>query len=193
VDPEYTQLQIERFLRATSGLAVRRHVCNSAGLQFPAGHLDLVRPGLALYGISPGPAPDPLKPILSWKTRILTINDFPSGTPVGYGGSFVTRRRSRIGVLSVGYADGYNRLLSDQGNVKTSAGLAPVVGRVSMDLTTVDLTELPNVTIGQEVTVLDNDPKSTLSARSLAAQTDTIPYEVLTSIGARVDRLYLES
>ncbi len=117
-DPDFTQLQLKRFQEATSDLPYPRHISNSAGLQFPEAQLDAVRLGLILYGISPCPALDFVRPILQWKTRTLTIRQVPKGEPIGYYGKFVTQRDSLIGVLPVGYADGYNRLLSNQSQVK---------------------------------------------------------------------------
>jgi alanine racemase len=190
-NPESTQMQLERFLDCTSGLGIRRHICNSAGLQYIEAHLDAVRPGLALFGIALCEALEAVRPALCWKARILTINELPAGATVGYGRSFRTKRASRIAVLPVGYADGYRRLLSNRGKVKTSGGLAPVVGNVSMDLTTIDVTDLPDVQIEEEVILLDDDPCSELSAVNMARILETIPYEVLTTIGPRVERIYI--
>jgi alanine racemase len=193
ISREATQQQIRRFVRATSKLGIRRHISNSAGLQYPEAHLDAVRPGLALYGIALCPALAELLPILRWKARIMTVNELPAGSTVGYGKNFTTSRPSRIAVLPVGYADGYRRLLSNRGKVLTEYGLAPVVGNVSMDLTTIDVTDLEKVRAGDEVTLLDDDPGSEISARQLAASLDTIPYEILTLIGPRVERVYVEN
>jgi alanine racemase len=190
-DPEYTRLQLQRFLSVTSGLKCRRHIANSAGLCYPEAHLDAVRPGLALYGISACPDLNGLAPVLSWKTRILTIREVETASPVGYGGTFVTRRPSRIAVLPVGYEDGYNRLLSNVGQVRVRGKLAPIVGRISMDLTTADVTAMSEVSAGDEVTLIEADPASPLSVKAIADLIGTIPYEVLTSIGNRVQRAYL--
>ena len=191
VDPEFTRIQIDRFLKATANMRVRRHLCNSAGLRFSEAHLEAVRPGLALYGIAMVPQLAALKPILEWKTRILTLNDMEPGSTLGYGSSYTTERESRIAVLPVGYADGYNRLLSNEGRVETKQGLFPVVGRVSMDQTLVDVTDAPGIQIGDEVKLISSDPKSPISALALARQLDTIPYEILTTIGPRIEQVYL--
>lgn len=188
-DEAFTRAQIDRFLRATDGLDVRRHLANSAALGFPAAGLDAVRPGLALYGIANSPALLDLKPILSWKSTIMTVNDHPAGAPVGYGASFRTSRESRIGIVGVGYADGYRRDLSNRGQVRTAEGFAPIVGRISMDLTAIDLTDLPSIGPGDDVVLLDSDPDSPISAVALADLLGTIPYEILTSIGSRVERV----
>lgn len=189
-DPDSINLQLERFLKVTRGLSCRRHIANSSALAYPRAHLDAVRVGLALYGYSLNGESHLYRPLLSWKTRLLSVRDVPAGSAVGYNGTFVTGRDSRIGILPVGYADGYSRALSNRGSVRIRGRLAPVIGRVSMDLTTVDLTGLPDARPGEEVTLLEDEPGSPINAVSLASQTSTIPYEILTSIGDRVARIY---
>ena len=189
-DPVFTRLQLKRFLQATAGLDYPRHISASAGLPFPEAHLDAVRIGLALYGVAPCPEVDYVEPVLSWKARLLTIREIPKNRSIGYGRSFVTHRKSRIGVLAVGYADGYNRLFSSRGQVRVRGHLAPIVGRVSMDLTSVDLTEIPPAQVGDEVILLEDKANSPISAAALAKTLGTISYEVLTRIGPRVDRFY---
>jgi len=188
-DADFTQLQLKRFQEATSDLPYPRHISNSGGLQFPEAQLDAVRLGLILYGISPCPALDFVRPILQWKTRTLTIRQVPKGEPIGYYGTFVTQRDSLIGVLPVGYADGYNRLLSNQGQVKIQGELAPVMGQISMDLVSVDLTDIPDPTVGEEVVLLEDEADSPISATAWAKALGTSPYEVFTSIGTRVERI----
>ena len=189
-DPDFTRLQLERFLGATRGLDCPRHISDSGGLQYPEAHLDGVRLGLALYGISPCPEVNYVEPILCWKTYILSLRDVPKGTPIGYGRTFVTRRQSRIAVLPVGYADGYRRLFSSRGQVRVRDRLVPVVGRVSMDLSMIDVTDLPEVKTGERVVLLEDDTASPISTVALAQTLGTVPYEVLTSIGSRVTRVY---
>ncbi len=190
-DAEFTAGQVERFRRATEGLPVgRTHLSNSAGLAFPTAGFDAVRPGLALYGIANVDPLSELKPALRWSARVLAVNSFPAGAAVGYGHSFTTSRPSRIAVLAVGYADGYSRRHSNEGLVLTRWGLAPVVGRVSMDLTSIDVTDYPELAPGDEVVILGDDPASPISAAAIALRIGTIPYEVLTSIGPRVERTY---
>lgn len=191
-DSAFTLLQLERFLQATQGFNYRRHISDSAGLQYPQAHLDAVRLGLSLYGVSPCPEVNYVQPILCWKAHVLSVREVATGTPVGYGRTFVTRRKSRIAVLPVGYADGYNRLFSSRGQVRIRGRLLPVVGRVSMDLSMVDVTDLPEISVGEEVRLLEDDPSSPISASALAQTLGTIPYEVLTSIGSRVTRIYVE-
>jgi len=189
-DPEYCQVQLRRFKQAISGRRLFRHLSNSSGIALPECRFEAVRPGLALYGIDPGVPLGDLKPIMSWKTRIVSISRVPAGTRVGYSSGFITRRESLIGVLPVGYADGYSRSLSNRGIVRIGSALAPVVGYVSMDMITVDLTDVNPVQIGDEVVLLEAAPNSPLSASSLARILRTIPYEILTSIGPRVGRVW---
>lgn len=191
-DPEFTRLQLERFLKVSEGLSCPRHICDSAGLPLGETHLDAVRIGLALYGVAPNAGLDYLRPVLAWKARMVSIHEVPAGASVGYGRTLVTDRASRIGVLPLGYADGYNRAWSNRGQVRVRGSLAPVVGRVSMDLTTVDLTDVPEAKVGDEVFLLEADASSLLSTHSLAEKLGTIPYEILTTIGPRITRVPLE-
>ena len=190
-DDDFTRLQLERFEEATAGLPYPRHISNSAGLRFPEAHLDAVRLGLLLYGIPPNASLDRVHPILCWKTRVLALQTVAKGQSIGYGRTFVTSRDSLIGVLSVGYADGYNRLFSNRGQVRFRDRLIPVVGQVNMDLISVDLTDIPDAAVGEEVTLLENTHNSPLSATAWAEALGTIPYEVLTSISDRVERVYV--
>jgi alanine racemase len=193
-DPELTRLQTRRFLEATAGLECRRHLCNSAGLAYPEAWLDAVRVGLALYGVCPCPRLSglDLQPALSWKARILAVNRVAAGSSSGYGATWTANRPSRLGILPVGYADSYSRLHSNQGQVEVCGRLAPVVGAVSMDLTTIDLTDIPQARPGDEAVLLSNESASPLCAASLARQRDTIPYEVLTAIPEHLKRVFVE-
>lgn len=191
-DPEFTRLQLQRFLKVSEGLSCTRHICDSAGLPVREAHLDAVRIGLALYGVAPNAEVDYVRPVLAWKARIVTIREVPAGASLGYGRTFVTNRPSRIGVLPLGYADGYNRAWSNRGQVRVRGRLAPVAGRISMDLTTIDLTDVPEALAGDEVFLLEAEASSPLSTNALAANLGTIPYEILTTIGPRIVRLHLE-
>ena len=191
-DPDFTRLQLERFEEATADLPYPRHISNSAGLQFPEAHLDAVRLGLLLYGISPGTSLDWVKPILCWKTRILALQTAAMGESIGYARTFVTSRDSVIGILPVGYADGYNRLFSNRGQVRFRDQLVPVVGLVNMDLISIDLTGVPDAAVGEEVVLLENTQNSPISVTAWAKALATVPYEVLTSISDRVERVYVD-
>ena len=190
-DADFSRLQVERFLQATSDISQRRHIANSAGLRFPEAHLDLVRVGLALYGVAPCPGFEDLRPVLRWKSRLLAVRQVKAGQWVGYGTSFQSRRESVIGVVPVGYADGYPRSLANRADVLVHSRLARVVGSVTMDLICVDVTDIEGVQPGTEVELLSGDPNSCLSCAALADLDDTIPYEILTGIGARVERRYV--
>ncbi|HUK41135.1 MAG TPA: alanine racemase, partial [Candidatus Acidoferrales bacterium] len=173
------------------------HMAKSAALlTTPHSHFSMVRPGLALYGIYPSPLLSEqiaLKPVLSWTTRILQLKRVPAGTCLGYGRTFVTKRESLIATLPVGYADGYRRLFSNRAAVLVRGCRAPVAGRVSMDLTTIDVTDIAKVQQGDEVTLLGRQGDVKISADEMACWADTISYEILTSIGTRVPRIHINS
>ena len=211
LDDENAVRQMKRF---EQGLAVLRsyglhpplvHMGNSAAISArPETWKTMVRPGIALYGYSlafmRGGAPAtvrelPLRPVLSWKTRVLTVKEIAAGEAVGYMGTFVTKARSRIAVLPVGYADGYPRLLSNRARVIVGGEYAPVVGGISMDLTTVDVGHIRSVAVGDEVILIGRgagDASSkTVDAVELARLCETVPYEILCGLSQRVPRVYL--
>jgi alanine racemase len=173
------------------------HMSKSAALiTVPAAHFAMVRPGLILYGMYPSPnlkKQISLKPVLAWKTRIIQLKRAPAGSSIGYGRTFVTKRNSLIATLPVGYADGYRRLLSNRAQVLVRGKRAPVVGRVSMDLTTVDVTDIRNVQQGDEVVLLGRQGSAEISADEMAGWANTISYEIFTSIGARVPRIHINT
>jgi alanine racemase len=206
-DPEKTQRQAALFekglaILSANGLAPALvHMANSAAvLSESKSWKNMVRPGIALYGYSRTPAKDApapgqtstpvLRPVLSWKTRVIAVKKVPAGREIGYGGTFTTRQASRIAVLPVGYADGFQRLLSNHGRVIVRGEYAPVVGCVSMDLTTIDVTQVPGIEIGDEVILLGKTNGKKVDAREHARICATIPYEILCSISKRVPRIY---
>jgi alanine racemase len=163
----------------------------------------MVRPGILLYGYSlptmrggetaaltATESRLPLRPVLSWKTRVLTVKDVAAGQAVGYMGTYVTKQRSRIAVLPVGYADGYPRLLSNRARVIVRGEYAPVVGRVSMDLTMVDVGHIPGVAVGDEVILIGASGGKSVDAVELARLCESVPYEILCGISQRVPRVY---
>lgn len=169
------------------------HLANSAAIA-SLRELDSnpVRPGLMLYGYSSIKNPPfSLEPVLSFKTRIVHLKTVPIGTPISYGGTFVTSRQSVIATLAVGYADGYWRALSNCGKVLIHGRRVPVVGRVCMDMTMVDVTDLSSVQIGEEAVLIGKQEKESISAEEVAGWIGTIAYEVLCGIGKRVPRVYL--
>ncbi len=179
------------------------HVGNSAALvagwPFPE---NLVRIGALLYGYclplmpQPGleaPRPPQVEPVLTLKSRVVYLKDVPSGTPLGYGAAFHTRRRSRIATVPVGYADGLSRALSNRGRALVRGRVARIVGNISMDLTLLDVTDVPGVDIGDEIILLGQADHCSVTALEIAETVGTVPYEVLCSIGKRVPRIYLDS
>jgi alanine racemase len=176
------------------------HVSNSAalwvGLKFPE---NLVRVGALLFGYCmpiiapPGrevPKGEPFEPVLTFKSRVVYLKDVPTGTPLGYGGAFHTRRPSRIATVPVGYADGLSRGLSNRGHTIIRDRYARVVGNISMDLTLLDVTDVPGADVGDEVILLGSSPHCSITALEIAQELGTVPYEVLCSIGKRVQRIY---
>jgi alanine racemase len=208
-DPEKTRDQSALFEEALTVLVANKlepaliHMANSAAiLSRPESWKTMIRPGIALYGYSrvrgtnAAPSADvvsPLRPVLAWKTRMIALKEVAAGQAVGYGGTFVTQQPSRIAVLPVGYADGFHRLLSNRGRVIVRGEYAPVVGRVSMDLTTVDVTSIPGIEIGDEVILIGASNNKIIDASEHARICETIPYEILCSISKRVPRVYVGS
>ncbi len=161
----------------------------------------MVRPGVALYGyylpfqragreVSGGTLRLPVKPILTWKTRILSLRNFAANQPLGYGGTYVTKAPAHVAVLPVGYADGYNRQLSNRGRVIVRDHYAPIVGRISMDLTLADVTGIPGVAVGDEVILLGSGEGLSVDALEHAELANSTPYEILCNISKRVPRRY---
>ena len=162
----------------------------------------MVRPGVALYGyylpfqragreVSGGTLRLPVKPILTWKTRILSLRNFGANHALGYGGTYITKAPAHVAVLPVGYADGYNRQLSNRGRVIVRDHYAPIVGSVSMDLTLVDVTGIPGVSVGDEVILLGTCDGLSVDALEHARLANSTPYEILCNISKRVPRRYV--
>ena len=197
-DDSFTADQTARFdtlvatLRQAGLTAPLHHRANSAATM-----RDLVRPGeyarvgLALYGAeSLDKGRSRLEPVMRWRTQIMRLKDLPPGHAVGYGMTFHTKRSSRIATLPVGYADGYNRLLSNRGEVLVRGRRAPVVGRVSMDLVTIDVTDVAGAAVGDEIVLLGKQRDETITPEEIAAKIGTISYEVLCGVSSRVPRVY---
>jgi alanine racemase len=198
---EYTRLQLERFLEATSYFEREslpmppRHLANSGAiLQHPDTYFDMVRPGIALYGIYPSvevARSVPLDPVLSLHTRVVYFKVVRAGSPVSYDGTWIPEEDTRVVTLPVGYGDGYSRGLSNRASVLIHGQHHPVVGRVTMDATMVDIGE-SSAYNGDEVVLLGRQGEASISCEELAELQGTIPYEVLTSLNTRVPRVYLE-
>lgn len=192
-----TERQLARFRRVldvlkTEGIEPRwRHALASGGLlAAPPGEFNLVRPGLAVYGLSPHDRVPGVEPALTWKTQIVYLRDHRKGARIGYGGTWRAPGRCRIATLPVGYNDGYRYALSDQAHVLVRGRRAAVVGRVSMDYVMVDVTDVPDADVDDEVTLVGRDGAETITVADLARWADTIPYEILCGIGRRVVRTY---
>jgi len=170
------------------------HMASSATLTaFPGYAAGLVRPGIMLYGSYPSPAFRSLislRPVMTLKTRIHFLKLVASGTRISYGGTFTAKRESRIATLPIGYADGYNRHLSNHGEVLIHGKRAPVVGRVCMDFIMVDVTDIPRASVGDEVILIGQQGREQIAPEEIAEKIDSISYEVLCSIGKRVPRIY---
>jgi alanine racemase len=173
-----------------------RHMDNSGGiLNYPQFNLDMVRPGIMTYGIHPSPATEAkakLAPVMSFKTTIVLIKDFPPGYGIGYNSTYITREKTRIATIPVGYGDGYGIVLSNQGEALINGKRAPVVGRISMDLCTIDVTSIPDCAVGDEVVLLGKQGNEYISANEIAAKAKTISYEVLCALGKRAPRIFLQ-
>ena len=217
-DRSYALLQLERFNAIQKTLSeklkkkVFAHFANSAAVMtLRDAYFDAVRPGIMLYGYSPisrkhNAIPhrfeqgdkeqshrSDLIPAMTIKSKILCIRNIPADTPISYGRTFVTKRRSRIGVIPLGYADGYSRSLSNTAEMLVKGTRVPVVGRVCMDLTMVDLTEVDNVEENDEVVILGRQGREAITVEELASRANTISYEILTSLGNRARRTYVET
>ncbi len=198
---EFTSLQVKIFealLGEMLKLGIQPgivHAANSAGVMSrPDTAYDMVRAGIALYGGVPEPGlprVDELRPAMEWTSRIVLIRDVEVGTPLSYGGTFTTGRASRIATIPIGYADGLSRRLGNRGRVLIGEYPAPIVGRVCMDVTLVDVTDLPDVKEGDEVVFIGRRGVHHLDAEQMARMLETINYEILCCVGKRVPRKYV--
>ncbi|MBF0317488.1 MAG: alanine racemase [Nitrospirae bacterium] len=202
VDMNFANIQLDRFvalmarLTALSG-GVLRHIANSAATMYlPQAHLDAIRPGLMLYGYDPLKQDNSaLRPAMTVKCRILDIRRLPAGRSVGYGRTFVTRRETLVGVIGIGYADGFPRGLSNKGHVIVNGHLAPIIGRVCMDVSMADLTDaISSAANGEpaprECVLLGSQGNTVLSASHIASAAGTISYEILTCLGRTPEKTF---
>jgi len=200
---DFTKDQLEGFQQAIDLFRERGftpsyvHAANSAAtFAFPRARGNLVRPGGTLYGFARDVLPlnvetPPLQPVMSLRSRIMLLKKVGKGEKLGYGCTFQTRRESLIATIPIGYDDGYRRCFSNRGRVIVNGTFAPVVGRVSMDLTLVDVTDVPGVSLDDQVTFLGRDGELSITAEDLAQLAGTISYEITCGISARVPRKYL--
>ncbi len=173
-----------------------RHAANSAAtIEMPDSHLDLVRPGIAQYGLWPSPEVDlsriDLKPVMTVKSRIIQVKDVGPGFRVSYGSTHTTSSSTRIATIPIGYADGYDRILSSRGHMLVRGKRAPIVGRVCMDLTMLDVGHIPDADLDDEVVILGTQGSNVISADEIAECVGTINYEIVSSLTARVPKIYI--
>lgn len=199
-DEAFTMLQFTRFLDVVERLEnnyslrfeIRHCAASAAALKYPCTHLDMVRPGIALYGHYPDPScqmeGQELKPVMSLYSRVAAVRQLPAGAPVSYGCTHVVRRDTRVAVLPIGYGDGLSRLLSNRTEVVLGGARAPILGRICMDMCMVDVTDLPQVQVGDVATVFGPDKPLEEMANCLG----TITYELLCDLSGRVKRICVE-
>jgi alanine racemase len=191
-DEAMTRRQYDRFLGALGTFKVDpgiRHACNTAGARrFPEFALDAVRSGIGIYGCEwPG-----LRPVLAFRSVVTHVKTVGVGDTVGYGATWRATSRTAVAAVAVGYADGVHRTRSNHGHVLVRGRRAPLIGRVSMDAVTIDVTDVPGVQTGDVVTLIGDDADERISAEQVAEWSDTISWDVLTSLGPRVEKHYSE-
>ncbi|AUS98215.1 alanine racemase [Clostridium thermosuccinogenes] len=203
-DKSYTYMQFERFMSICTELSrigvhiPIKHVANSATImEFPEMHLDMVRPGIILYGMYPSEEVNKnkinLKPAMTLKANVILVKEVEPDTSISYGRIFTTKRTSRIATIPIGYADGYTRLLTGRAKVLINGEFAPVVGKICMDQCMVDVTDLKSdVRVGDEVVLLGRQGENEITAEDIASAVGTINYEMVCLIGKRVPRFYIE-
>ncbi|NLC63090.1 MAG: alanine racemase [Thermoanaerobacterales bacterium] len=202
-DKQFTEEQFRSFLIMTGKLERLgykipiKHTANSAAImEFPHTHLDMVRPGIIMYGLYPSKEIDitktQLKPVMSFKSRIAYVKTIGPGRAISYGGNYITQRKSIIATLPVGYADGYSRALSSRAHVLIKGHRAPLIGNMCMDQCMVDVTDIPGVDIGDDVTLFGEMENQNITADEIADIVGTINYEVVCSVSKRVPRVYIE-
>ncbi len=204
-DIDFVREQLESFnsrcrLIEEKGIGIPlRHTANSAAvIVMGDSHLDMVRPGIMLYGYFPSrhlssmiDAGVDLRPVMTLKSRIIHLKSVPPKTGISYGRTFVTKRETLVATIPVGYADGFSRALSNVGQVLIRGVRAPVIGRVCMDMTMIDVTDVPGVQIDDEVIIIGGEGENRITADDMAAWAGTISYEILCGIGDRVERVYV--
>lgn len=200
-DSEFTDIQLDRFRTLLGDLDSRGihapciHAANSAAvLRYKDSYFDMVRPGILLYGLAPSPDVKSLcgdfRPVMSIKTSIVELKTVPAGSLISYGGRFKAKKPTRIATVPAGYADGFSRRLSGIGHVLVQGRRAPIIGAVCMDFMMIDVTDIPNVSINEDVVLVGRQGAGEIEFDELAGHIDTINYEVVSLIGKRVHRLY---
>jgi alanine racemase len=202
-DKSYANRQLETFTEFIGWLGRNgleppiKHAANSGALiDLPESHLDLVRPGIATYGLYPSDEVNKskvdLKPVMTLKSRIIQLKQVPAGFNISYGITYQTKKPTTIATVPVGYADGFNRLLSNKGHMLVHGQQVPIVGRVCMDLTMLDVGRVSGVAVEDEVIVFGPHRNGSVSADTIASTLNTINYEIVSTITARVPRIYIK-
>lgn len=199
-DGAFSERQIKKLLHLITELRYLKirprfiHIANSSGIfRYPKSHFNLIRPGISLYGLSPSSNfnyNNDFQPVMSLKSKIVNLHTVPPNTPISYGHTYSTRRTSRIATLSVGYGDGYPRILSNNAEVLCHGKRARIVGAICMDLMMIDVTDIPQAKLGDVVTLIGEDGKEKICAEELAQRANTIVYEITSGIGPRVARVF---
>ena len=200
-DKSYSKLQIDRYdnfvkLLEEKGISIPiKHMCNSAGImEFDHHHFDMVRAGIITYGLYPSQDVNKnvinLKPALEWKTHVINVKTVDAGSGVSYGITYITKNKTKIATVSIGYADGYLRALSSKARVLINGSYAPIIGRICMDQMMIDVTNIDNVKIEDEVTLVGKDGNNIISIEELADIAGSFNYEFACGIGNRVTRVY---
>ena len=201
-ESDFTKKQFDRFISLVEKLEQNgvkfkyRHCCNSAAtLEFPEMHLDMVRPGIILYGCYPSDKVKSnfdLQPAMEFRTRVTNVKKVAKGSPISYGGTFVTDKEMIVATIPVGYADGFPRTLGENAKVIVKGKIVPVLGRICMDQCMIDVTSVNNINVNDEVTVFGKQGDSSIPVESVAVLSNTINYEILCSVGKRIPRVYLQ-
>ncbi len=201
-DPEFTSSQVERFKRLIDKLASHglvfalRHTSNSAAvIQYPQSYFNMIRPGGMIYGLLPKQEFNNigLKPVMSFKSKVVNVKRVKAGRTVSYGRTYRFSRDSAVAAVAVGYGHGLSRRLSNCGYLLVRGKRAPIVGMVTMDITLIDVTDIPGVSVGDEVVIFGRQGEDEISVYQVAAWCETISYEITCSIGKRVPRVYVEN
>lgn len=202
-DLSYARLQFERFMSCIkrveeAGVPIKiKHCCNSAGIMnFPEMHLDMVRAGIVLYGLYPSDEVDksllPLRPAMSLRARISAVKTVPEGSLISYGGRYRAPEAMPVGTASIGYADGYSRVLSGKARVLVNGQKKDVLGRICMDQCMFDMRNVQNTSVGDSVTLFGSDGGQSIPVEEIAEKMGTINYEIVCNIGKRVPRIYIK-
>lgn len=207
LDNSYAEHQLRRFadaigpVEAEAPVPLKHSAATAATILYPETYFNLVRVGVGLYGLWPSAETREaarrsgvdldLRPVLTWKARIVHLNDVPFGEAIGYGCTYVATRPRRIAVLPVGYYEGIDRGLSNRGRVLVGGCVVPIVGRVAMNMCMVDVTDVPGVAVGDEAVLIGRQGDAAITAEDIAAQLDTINYEVVTRLSAALPRVWV--